>query len=158
MLRSNLAQKSLCLVLGAVVGIIALFVMPISAALAAPAGFFSWFKQAGSIDTGLFLWDVVVTYGLGLGLPAFMALLLAFRHFVAATIGSALAFLAGVLLTIHVLAPLWFGYTLDLAFQRPWFAYALELSLVVGVLAAMLVARFWPRPSRPSQVLSVAGR
>ena len=78
----------------------------------------------------------MVTYGLGVGLPAFIVALLALRFVVAATAGSALAFAAGVLLAIHGLAPLWFGHPLDTVWQRPWFYYALEASLGLATWAA----------------------
>ena len=141
MLRSGFWQKAFCFALGIAVVVFAVGLIARTAALAVPEGFFAWFKQAGSIEAGLFLWDLVVTYGLGIGLPAFIALLVAFRFFVAATASAALAFLAGVLLTVHVLAPLWFGYSLDMVWQRPWFAFAMEASLGLAALAAWFIAR-----------------
>ena len=139
---SRWVQAVVCLVLGVAVGIASVFVLARTAAIAAPQGFFAWFKQAGSIEAGVFSWDLLVTYGLGVGLPAFIVALLAFRFVVAATAGSALAFAAGVLLAIHGLAPLWFGHPLDTVWQRPWFYYApLEASLGLATWAAWWIAR-----------------
>lgn len=153
---SRVVQAVVCLVLGVAVGIASIFVLAHTAAIAAPEGFFAWFKQAGSIEAGVFSWDLLVTYGLGVGLPAFIVALLALRFVVAATAGSALAFAAGVLLAIHGLAPLWFGTPLDTVSQRPWFYYALEASLGLATWAAWWIARRWQRSSadaRPPTVV-----
>ena len=153
---SRWVQAVVCLVLGVAVGIVAIFALARTAAIAAPAGLFAWFKQAGSIEAGVFSWDLLVTYGLGVGVPAFIVALLALRFVVAATAGSALAFAAGVLLAIHGLAPLWFGTPLDTVSQRPWFYYALEASLGLATWAAWWIARRWQRSSadaRPPTVV-----
>lgn len=138
---SRLAQAAVCAGLGVAVGIAAIFALGRTAAIAAPQGLFAWFKQAGSIEAGLFFWDLVVTFGLGVGLPAFVVLLLTLRCMAAATLGAALAFAAGVLLAIHGSAPLWFGHPLDTVPQRPWFSYALEASLGLATWAAWWIAR-----------------
>ena len=78
---SRWVQAVVCLVLGVAVGIAAVFALARTAAIAAPAGLFAWFKQAGSIEAGVFSWDLLVTYGLGVGLPAFIVALLAIKVF-----------------------------------------------------------------------------
>ena len=104
---SRWVQAVVCLVLGVAVGIVAIFALARTAAIAAPAGLFAWFKQAGSIEAGVFSWDLLVTYGLGVGLPAFIVALLALRFVVAATAGSTTSVcpFAGITSPLLILLP-----------------------------------------------------
>lgn len=115
-----------------------------SAAIAAPSAYFSWFKAYGGLQLGRLLWDLVVVGGLGLGLPAFVAALAAFR-LGAARLSDWLLFTLAALLFSLVLLP-WlqdgvrFGKAL-VSMDRPWWAYGVELSLLLATLAARARAR-----------------
>lgn len=157
MLRSNLMQKALCFVIGFALPVFTVGLIARTMAFAAPAGFFAWFKANGALELGLFLWDLVVGHGLGMGVPAFVVLLVAFRFFAAPTAGAVVAFLAGALLALHGLMPLLYGYRFGLLFDRHWFNYALEAALLIAALSALFVARWlWRRPPMAAQVPTTA--
>lgn len=163
MVSTAYKQNLLCCVLGISVALVVTFTVGFTSAIASPDGLFDWFKARASLDAGLFLWELTVVFGLGAGLPVFLALLTAFRFSVRPTVRSALFFLGGFLLVGYVLVPLVYGAPLSLALSRPWWAYALELSLIVATLSALLVARrlwpdnsFKPNPLRGSAVPGVS--
>lgn len=110
-----------------------------SAAIAAPSAYLAWFKAYGGLQLGRMLWDLVVVGGLGLGLPAFVAALAAFR-LGAARVTDWLLFTLAALLFILFFLP-WlqegtrFGKALA-SVARPWWGYGVELSLLLATLTA----------------------
>lgn len=145
MLSSTLTQKLFCLVLGFVVALIAAFVLPYTSAIAAPGLFFDWFQSMSSLQVGLLLWDLIVVSGLGLGLPACIALLWAFRLFTISNLACTTFFVTGVLLTSYVLVPLLYKTSLSAMFVRPWWAYGMEASLILAAITALALNRWlWP--------------
>lgn len=137
---ATLKQPALCLALGAVLAVAVTWLLAATMAIAAPAGFFAWFKSHGALDLGLAIWTLLVAYLPAMGIPAFMVLSAVFR-FGRATVASAVSFVAGVLLVMYLAYPLAEGWSFSLAFQRPWWGYGLELSLFAGAAAALLLAR-----------------
>ena len=157
MAASFLKHRVVSLSLGVVVGVAALYSLGFTAAIASPAGLFDWFKSKNLLDLGLGLWHLVVVYGLGIGLPVFLVLFSAFRTFAKPAVSSALLFVLGVLLTVHVFYPLAYGSSLSAAFTRPWWGYGFELSLVVATGAALFVTRNWPNSSfKPTSLRDAA--
>ena len=155
-MRGPLKQNFLCFVLGIAVAVVVTFSVGFTSAIVSPNGLFDWFKARASLDAGLFLWELIVVFGLGAGLPAFLALLTAFRFSVKPTVRAVMFFLAGFFLVGYVSVPLVYSVPFSLAISRPWWAYALEVVLLVSTLAAMLIARrLWPNNSfkpNPHQV------
>lgn len=148
MLNTAFRQYLLCLFLGIVIAFVATFVIGYTSAIAAPQLWFTWF---GSTEVGLFLWDTIVVYGLGVGVPAVLALFIAFRFTIKPTMYSGITFVIGVLLAAYVLLPLVYDTPLSLAYTRPWWGYGFEVSLICAVLAALLLTRclWFNKPRQP---------
>ena len=146
MSATSVKQQVSCLVLGGLAGAAVIDLLAFTMAISAPAGFFDWFKANGALDVGLAAWHLLVAYSPGAGLPAFVALSAAFLV-VRPTVASAVFFVAGLLLGLHVAYPLAYGHSPSMAFQRPWWAYGLELSLATAAAIAVFVAR--RRPAKP---------
>ena len=148
MVGTAFKQNLLCFVLGIVVAVVVTFTVGFTSAITSPNGLFDWFKARASLDAGLFLWELIVVFGLGAGLPAFLALLTAFRFAVEPTVRSGLFFLGGFFLVGYVFVPLVYSAPLSLAISRPWWAYALEIVLIAATVGALLIARrLWPNNS-----------
>ncbi len=130
-----------CGLLGVAVGLVVVHTLAYTAAFSAPRGIFLGLRSRAAFEIGLFLWDAVVVYGLGAGVITFGALLAAYCSFAVPTARSALFYLAGIVLTIYVLIPLAEHMPVSLALSRQWWAYGLELSLVVSAFLALVVAR-----------------
>ena len=144
-------QRIASVALGAVAGIALVYSLGFTAAIAAPAGLFDRFRATGALDPGLALWHFVVVHGLGVGLPAFLVSFLAFRTAISPGLETALLFACGVLLVIHVVYPLAYGYP-SAFLSRPWWGYGLELALVAAVSCAWLLARRSPGTFRPGRL------
>jgi hypothetical protein len=138
--KTSRISSLLCGLLGIGVGFVVVRVLAYTAAFSAPRGLFLGFRSRAAFEIGLFLWDAIVVYGLGAGVITFAALLAAYRGFAAPTVASALCYLAGIMLTIYVLIPLAENMPIYLALSRQWWAYGLELSLVVSTFLARLAA------------------
>lgn len=147
MVTASSKQRVIFLVAGVFLGVAAIYSLGFTAAIASPAGLFDWFKSKDALDFGLALWHLIVVCGLGVGFPAFLVLFSAFRTFAKPAVSSAIFFVFGVLITVHVLYPLAYGYSFSIAVTRPWWGYGLELSLVVAAGASLLPARRWPNSS-----------
>ncbi|KQP15172.1 hypothetical protein [Pseudorhodoferax sp. Leaf267] len=115
-----------------------------STALAAPSVYLGWFKSIGSQHVGRMLWDLMVVGALGLGVPAFVAALAAFKLGGARFLDGALFALAALLSSLILLPWLHngirIGRSLD-AMARPWWTYGVELSLMLATLAALARVR-----------------
>ena len=144
MVRHRIGAFVFALAAGVAVGSVAPTTIGFTAAIAAPLGYFTWFKAYGMLPLGSFLWDLVVVGGLGLGLLAFLAGLLVFRS---GTAGQRWAngagFVAATLLAGELLHPLLEGYpSNDLRpWSRTWSSYGVELALLAATLAAMALAQ-----------------
>jgi hypothetical protein len=132
---------SLAFLTGAVLAFVMVPVAAHTAAIAAPASLFGWFKSHGLLPLALFSWATLVVYGLSIALPAAASLLLLFRlpqrHHpaLAASLGL------GVLFSAYVLVPL---YSHDVGvspFILPWWQHGLVASLLLGFNIAVGASR-----------------
>lgn len=152
MLTTKNRQAWFCFLLGGLTAVLTIFTIAITAAIAAPISFFDWFKSRDALTAGIFIWDLAVVYGLGLGVLAFLLLLAAFRLVARPSFWSALLFVMGFLLTAHLAVPISSGTPLSFFYSRPVNGFALEVSLIVAAVGALLLARrLWPNDSfKPS--------
>lgn len=110
-----------------------------SNAIAAPQGFFEWFRSSLSVEFGVLAWDMLVVYGIPVGLPIALATLVVCwisnlpRRYAAAFVA------AGALLALFVLIPMYSGEPQT----RPllWWASALEYSILIGAAAGAFAWR-----------------
>jgi len=148
MLSTKCRQALFGFVLGVLTAFLAVFTIAITAAIAAPMGFFDWFKSRGILTAGLFLWDLAVVFGLGLGTVVLLSLLASFRLAARPLVGFTILFVAGFLLTSHVIVPIIYGTPLSFFYLRPVNGFALEVSLILAAVSALLLARrLWPNNS-----------
>ena len=126
------------------VACVALVTLQATKTIAPPSMYVAWFNGHEASHIGRMLWDLLVVGSLGLGLPAFVGAVAAFRlgrpvllHWV--------LFVLAALLCIFVVLP-WlhdgvrFGRTVE-SMVRPWWRYGAELSLMVASLIALRSAR-----------------
>jgi hypothetical protein len=142
--RAVLNELSWPVAMAVGLGCVSLVSLGMSSALSAPTAYTGWFRSNGAYHFGLLLWDLMVVGGLGLGIPAFVAALAAFRLGSSAAL-NVLAFLAVALLSILLFLP-WlhegvrWGRAVS-SMAKPWWRYGVELSLILGTLAARRAAR-----------------
>lgn len=136
-----------------IVGVALAFAMvPVLArmsAIAAPAGVFSWFNRHGLLPLALLSWDAVVVYGLSIALPAAGALLLLFRLFPGQRLALAVCMGGGVLASLYLFVPHYFGGASASPFMLPWWQQGLVVSLLLAFGAAPGVSRIFRMTVRP---------
>jgi hypothetical protein len=137
----------LWLVVAFIVGTVLAFVMvPVlarTAAIAAPANLFAWFKGHGLPPLALFSWDALVVYGLSIALPAAALLVLLFRLFQSHRIALAACLGIGVLSSLYLLVPLYSGVASVSPFILPWWQQGLVASLLLAFGIALGVSRIF---------------
>lgn len=145
MRSTTFKQNALYLAIGTAVAFVAIFILGYTSAIAAPTELLDWFKSKNAPELGSFLWDFTVVFGLAIGLPVFLALLISFRFFAKPRLGFVLSFLVGALLITYIVVPLAYDTPLSMALSRPWWGYGLELSLISSAVFALLITRWiWP--------------
>lgn len=125
---------------GFCVACVALVTLQATKSIAPPSMYVAWFNSHEAPHIGRMLWDLLVVGSLGLGLPAFVGAVAAFRlgrpvllHWV--------LFVVAALLCMLVLLP-WLhdgvrlGRTID-SMARPWWRYGAELALLLASLTAL---------------------
>lgn len=123
---------------------IAQVTLGVTSVFAAPQAYVSLFKVTGARQVGFALWDLAVVGGIGLGIPAFVASLAALR-LSRPTLLNAVVFIVATLLFADVLLP-WLQHgnwsrVVSTFAVRSWWRYGIELAMVLGTLAALMVAR-----------------
>jgi hypothetical protein len=109
-----------------------------SSAVAAPAGFFDWFRSHLSIELGVLAWDMSVVFGLPVLVPVALVTLLVSWFSKLNSYAVAAIVAVGVLLAVHALMPLYYGS--PHVGLRHWWANALEYSILLGAAAGALVS------------------
>ena len=113
-----------------------------SSAIAMPIAYIDWFRSAGSVGLGSFVWEFFVVGLLGAGIAVSLATvvtLFAARSHRAATV---CLFLLGFFVGVHLLHHLYFGQTEFIGaslFGRGWLGYGIELSVIFGAAMAALI-------------------
>jgi hypothetical protein len=128
------------LAIGILVAAISLKSIGMTAALSTPTDFFSWFKANEMKELGILIWELVVVFGMGIGVLTFATLLALFRFALPATLGSVLAFFIGVLAMAYLLVPLTNSMPSNIFVARPWYSFGFELAVLVSAVAAYLIA------------------
>jgi hypothetical protein len=128
------------LVIGILVAAISMKSIGVTAALSTPTDFSSWFKANEMMELGILVWELVVVFGMGIGVLTFATLLAVFRFVLPATLGSLLAFFIGVLAMAYLIVPLVNSMPINIFVGRPWYSFGFELAVLVSAVAAYLIA------------------
>ena len=133
---------------------LALMMVPLvarTAAVVAPEGVFAWFVGHQLATLGIFLWDVLIVFGLSIALPAAVTLLGLMRlaHGHGAAMGACMG--AGILFSLYVVAPLLLGQPMLSPANLWWWQQGLPASLLLAFGLALGVARALPKPIRPGE-------
>ena len=128
-----------------IVGVVLMFAMvPViarTAAIAAPASFFAWFKGHGLSLLAPLAWETFVVFGLSILLPAVVALLVLFRWLPKHRVAVAACLAIGVLLSQCVLMPLYFRQPFISPLAIPWWQHGLLASLLLAFGVALGLSR-----------------
>ncbi len=117
-------------------------------AIASPAGYSDWFRSVDSVEAANLVWSFAVVGLLGAGIAVFLASLVAFQLATTSRAATLVTFVTGFFVGGHVLVPIYYGqdgHITSAFFQRGWWAYGLELSVVCSAVAAAFAH---PRLSR----------
>lgn len=126
------------------VACVALVTLQAAQTIAPPSMYVAWFNRHEASHIGRMLWDLLVVGSFGLGLPAFVGAVAAFRLGRPVLLHWLLFVLAALLCILVVLPWLHDGMRLGRAVEsmvRPWWRYGAELSLMVASLIALRSAR-----------------
>lgn len=126
------------------VACVALVTLQATKTIAPPSMYVAWFNSHEASHIGRMLWDLLVVGSLGLGLPAFVGAVAAFRLGRPVLLHWALFVLAALLCTLVVLPWLHDGMRFGRAIEsmvRPWWRYGAELALLLASLAALRSSR-----------------
>jgi hypothetical protein len=136
------AMKLMPIAVAVLVGVLTAFacvpLLGISSAIAGPAHYFPWAKAHGVLEPALFLWEVVVIGGIGVGAPALVSLVVLVRTFTYARVTLVGAFAAALLCGLYVAVPMAYFETPQLPLNQPWWAFGKEMALAlvaIGVAA-----------------------
>ena len=125
---------------GALLMFVLVPVMGYSNAIAAPQGFFEWFRSHLTIELGALVWDMLVVYGIPVGLPVALATIVVCWRSTLPKYAVAGLVVVGSLIALYVLLPLYYGEPQTRLL--PWWASSLEFSILLG---AALGALTWRR-------------
>ena len=134
-------QVVLCVLAGLVVAAIAVIGLRYTMAFAVPNYYLDWFVARDSLRFGLFVWDLLITSGLAIGLPALLTLLVIMRFSTLQPLLGAGCFVVGVVAYILVANWLTAIDTMAEQLSRPWWSFSFEASLALAVVTALLLAR-----------------
>ena len=140
----------LALVVGATLAFAMVPVIARTAAIAAPAVVFAWFKDRDLLPLALLLWDSLVVYGLSITLPVAVSLVLLFRLFPGNRVALASCVGIGVFSSLHWFVPLYFGQPSASLFILPWWQQGLVASLMLAFGIALGASRMFRITIRPS--------
>lgn len=135
---------------GAVLAFAMVPVLARTAAIAAPANFFAWFKGHGLLPLALISWDTFVVYGLSIALPTAVVLLLLSHLFPSHHIALGACLGSGVLSSLYLLVPLYFGAASVSPFILPWWQQGLVASLLLAFGSALGISHIFRITIRPS--------
>jgi len=127
------------LLAGVVVAFASAQILGIILAVAIPSEFYTWFRELGSIETGIFIAELALICST-VGLLSFAVLSAVYRFIFPASGLSCLAFIIGVFLTVYIGMPLFYGIPVSTPFARQWWGYGFEIAIVVASVAAYLFA------------------
>ena len=128
------------LLAGFLVAIASIQILGITAAVPIPSGFFAWFRELGSLETGIFVSELVLICST-VGLVSFIVLSIIYRFIFPASRLSVFSFLIGVFLTVYIGVPMFYGIPMSTSFARHWWGYGFEITIVLASVAAYLLAR-----------------
>ena len=127
------------LLAGFLVAVASVQIMGIVLAVAIPSGFHAWFRELGSIETGIFITELALIC-CTVGLLSFAVLSAIYRFIFPASGMSCFAFLIGVSLTVYIGIPMFYGIPVSTPFARQWWGYGFEIAIVAASVAAYLLA------------------
>ena len=128
-------------IVGAVLALLMVPVLARTAAIAAPASLFAWFKGHGLLSLALFSWAALVVYGLSIALPAAVALVLLFCLYQRHHTASAASLGFGVLFSLYILVPLYSGQPSGFPPIFQWWQHGLLASLLLASGIALGVSQ-----------------
>jgi hypothetical protein len=123
---------------------VALVTLQATKTIMPPSMYVAWFNSNGASHIGRMLWDLLVVGSLGLGLPAFVGAVAAFRLGRPVILHWALFVVAALLCSLVVLPWLHDGVRFGQAIgsiAKPWWRYGAELSLLLASFAALRSSR-----------------
>ncbi|KQP49081.1 hypothetical protein [Pseudorhodoferax sp. Leaf274] len=126
------------------VACVALVTLQAAKTITPPSMYVAWFNSNGAFHIGRMVWDLLVVGSLGLGFPAFVGAIAAFRLGRPVLLHWALFAMAALLCTLVLLPWLHDGVRFGRAVEsiaRPWWRYGAELSLLLASLAALRWSR-----------------
>jgi hypothetical protein len=127
------------LLAGFAVAVASVQIMGIILAVAVPSDFYAWFRELGSIETGIFITELALIC-CTVGLLSFAVLSAVYRFIFPASGLSCLAFIIGVFLTVYIGIPLFYGIPVSTPFARQWWGYGFEIAIVAASVAAYLLS------------------
>jgi len=127
------------LLAGFFVAVASVQIMGVILAIAVPSEFYAWFRELGSIETGIFITELALIC-CTVGLLSFAALSAVYRFIFPASGLSCFAFLIGVFLTVYIGIPMFYGIPVSTPFARQWWGYGFEIAIVAASAAAYLSA------------------
>lgn len=129
---------------GFCVACVALVTLQVTKTIVPPSMYIAWFNSNGASHIGRMLWDLFVVGSLGLGLPAFILAITAFRLGRPVLLHWLLFVVVALLCTLVILPWIHDGVRFGRAIEslaRPWWRYGAELSLLLASLAALRSTR-----------------
>ena len=133
-------QFSISLLAGFVVAAASIKILGITAAVAIPSEFFAWFRELGSLETGIFVSELALICST-VGLLSFAVLSGVYRFILPFTRFSFVSFLIGVFLTVYIGVPVFYDIPFTQPFTRHWWGYSFEIAIIIASVAAYLIAK-----------------
>ena len=131
----------LALTFGLAVAFVFVPLLGISSAIAAPKPFFDWARSAGVLEPTLFAWQFIVIGGLGMALPALIALIALWGSDNGNRAALLCALFAGILIGRYWVVPAAYHEPPLFLFDRGWWSYGQDVSLVVVAGLGLLFQR-----------------
>lgn len=129
---------------GFCVACVALVTLQATKSIAPPSIYVAWFNSHEASHIGRVLWDLLVVGSPGLGVPAFVGAVAAFRLGRPVLLHWVLFVVAALLCLLVVLPWLHDGVRFGRAIEsmaRPWWRYGAEIALLLASLAALKSTR-----------------
>jgi hypothetical protein len=137
-------MKRMPIAVAALLGLLTAFacipLIGISSAVPAPREYFEWARLHGLLEPAVFVWNIVVVGGIGVGAPALVSLAVLVRTFAERHVAIVTVFVAALLFGLYVAVPVAYFDPLQLPVNLPWWSFGKEVALVLvaaGVLASV---------------------
>lgn len=144
----NARRGAIIMILGLLMVFAAVYSIGVTAAIAWPSGLSGWARENGLLTPFIFVWKLIVEYGVGIGILCLGLQLILYRWVIGPSWKAAGLFLLAALIGLYLLAPLVYQYPMMAMFRRFALDWTLELVLLITTLLALWISR--PKADEPA--------